>query len=268
MTNAPGTRGREPFEDAGGHAEAEPLFPSEGTFSAVVPLSQVREERVAADDSATASDPTPEKSDEEATLVPTRLSPAQRTGRAATRDAKTKRGSRHWLATAAAVLLSVTAGVAAGAYMVWTRQARPPVTRAADVAPPTQPAPQAAPTEPTQATATDTPKASAPSAEVVKVEREDVAKTPAEVGKPEPAPRREAESERHASESEQRASRRARAHAETADAAPKPARAASAPRRQASPARTRPNTTAAAGRTLPVSSPPPTSRSRTVIQWP
>src|SRR3712207_3306878 len=125
MTNAPGTQRRDPLEDSSGRAEAEPLFPSEGTFSAVVPLSQVRDGRVAAKDSAVtssaknsavASAAAPKESEEEATLVPARLSRATRARRASAqgRDVKAKRGGRGWLVPAAAVLLSVTAGVAAG----------------------------------------------------------------------------------------------------------------------------------------------------------
>jgi hypothetical protein len=268
MTNAQGTRGREPFKDTGGRDKAEPLFPSEGTFSAVVPLSQVRDGRVSARDSA--ANAAPEAIEEEMTLVPSRVSPATRARRASAslRDGKTKtRGGRHWLATAAAVLLSVSAGVAAGAYMVWTRQTqqtRPPVTQTADAAAPSQPAPEVAPAEPTQVAA----EASAPSAEVVKVERSERVETPAEVGKPEPPSRREAETERRASEVETRAARRARANVETVEAspAPKPRREEATPRRQATPAK--PNASAAAGRALPVSSPPPSAKSRTVIQWP
>ena len=257
MTNAPGTRGREPFEDTGGHAEAEPFFPSEGTFSTVVPLSQVRDGLVSARDSA-ANAAAPKETEEEATLVPTRV----RRAPAAGRDGKTKQSGGHWLATATAVLLSLTAGVAAGAYMVWTRQAqqaRPPVTQAADATAASQPAP----TEPTQVAAPDAAGAAAPSAEVVKVERSESVETPSEVVKPEPASRR-------TSEAETRAARHARANAETAEAAPapKPRRDEAAPRRQATPARPKPNATAASGRALPVSSPPPSAKSRTVIQWP
>lgn len=273
MTNAPGTRGREPFEDAGVPAEAEPLFPSEGTFSAVVPLSQVREGQVSVRDSA------PEEPEDETTLVPSRVSPAARARRvSARRDGRTTRGGRHWLTMTAAVLLSVTAGVAAGAYMVWTRQERqttPPVTRAADAAAPSQPASEATQPEPAQEAAPEAAEASAPSAEVVKVERSESAETSAEVGKPEPTSRREAEAERRTSEAERRApeagpraARRARANAEEVEAAPKPGRAETAARRQASPSKPKPNATAAAGRALPVSSPPPSAKTRTVIQWP
>ena len=279
MTNLPDARGREPLKDTGSRAEAEPLFPSEGTFSAVVPLSQVSGGRVPVRRSAAnaAAPEEPEEPEEEATLVPTRLSPARRAS-AAGRDAATKRRARHWLATAAAVLLSVTAGVAAGAYLVWTRQAEQTqthVTQAPDATDASRPAPESAQPEPMQAAQPDAPEAAAPpSVEVVKVERaESVEKPAAEAVKPDPASRREAErrtpeDERRVSETEARAARRARASAETVEATPasKPRREEAAPRRQATPAR--PNAAAASGRALPVSSPPPSARSRTVIQWP
>ena len=279
MTNVPDARGREPLKDAGSRAEAAPLFPSEGTFSAVVPLSQVGGGRVPARPSAANAAAAPGESEEEATLVPTRLSSATRARRASAegRDAAAKRRGRHWLATAAAVLLSVTAGVAAGAYLVWTRQAeqaRTRATQASDAADASRPAPEVVPTETKQAATPDAAEAAAPSVEVVKVERaETVEKPAAETVKPDPASRREAvrrtpEDERRVPETEARAARRTRASAETFEAthAPKPRREEAAPRRQATPAR--PSAAAASGRTLPVSSPPPSARSRTVIQWP
>jgi hypothetical protein len=248
MTDAPGERGRGPSEDAGGRAEAEPLFPSEGTFSAVVPLSQVRDVQASASDPAAADVAAPEEPEEEATLVPAPRAPS------AGRGGTARSGGRQWLVTAAGVILSVTAGVAAGVYTVWTRQTRqtpPPVTRAADAAAQSQPAPQtmpteAAPTEPAQAASPGAAGAPATSDEVVRAERAE---------KPEAEPR---------------ATRRARADAEPVEAAPAPKSggAGAAARRLASHARPKPNTTAAAGRALPVSSPPPSAKSRTVIQWP
>ena len=267
MTNAPGARGRGQSEDAGARAEAEPLFPSEGAFSTVVPLSQVQDGLISEGDSAAVEAAAPEE--EEATLVPARVSPATRARHApaARRVEGARRVGRRWLAPMAAVFLSISAGVVAGAYMVWTRQA-PPVTHGADAPAPSQSAPKVAPPEPTQVAPPEAAAASAPSAEVVKVERSERADTSAEVGKPEPPSRRTAETERRAAEAEPRAARRAGANAGTVEAAPapKPSRDEAAPRRR--PARPKPNATAAAERALPVSSPPPSAKSRTVIQWP
>jgi hypothetical protein len=257
MTNAAGSQGRGDVERKDEGADAAPLFPSEGTFSAVVPLSQVRDGSLSKGEALTsATSAAPEESveaPEEDTLVPGRVSRSTRVRRAPTagRDGETRRGGRQWLNAAAAVLLSVVAGVAAGTYMVsslQTRRARPPVTADASASAPTQAAPESPRPQPSQVAAPDAGEVSQPSAEVVRVERLERPETSAAAArKPEPA------------------SRRARASAETVDTtpAPKPTRGESAPRRQPTTART-----PAAVRTLPVSAPPPSAKSKTVIQWP
>src|SRR5687767_4014008 len=185
MTNAAGAQGRGDVERKDEGAGAAPLFPSEGTFSAVVPLSEVRDGSLSKRDaltsatSATSAKAAPEESEEapeEETLVPARVSRASRARRASTagRDGEKRRGGRQWLTTTAAVLLSVVAGVAAGAYMVSSRQTRPtqpPVTAGASASAPNQAAPESTRPQPSQVAAPDAEEVSQPSAEVVKVER-------------------------------------------------------------------------------------------------
>jgi hypothetical protein len=275
MTNVPGARGREPGELKGEAADADVFFPSEGTFSAVVPLSQVRGGRVSLRDSAASA--VAHEEPEETTLVPSRVSPSERARRAP----ETRRGGQHWLAMTAAVALSVFAGLAVGAYMVWTRQAQPPVTTAVDAGAQTQaateaPQPEPSPTVATPAAevvaATSTPEVATADNAVVKVEKAETSESArkAEPTAP-PAVTRASAAEpvaRRSVETERRASARERAKADEESPAPKPALREAAPRRQAAPARTRPPATAANGRALPVSSPPPSAKSRTVIQWP
>ncbi|HEX8353088.1 MAG TPA: hypothetical protein VF611_09325 [Pyrinomonadaceae bacterium] len=299
MTDASTSQGREPNEPR----HPEPFFPSEGAFSTVVPLSQVGQ--AAAHRGVTANAGRPAEADwaredsrkggagagEEETLVPARVSRARR----ARRDAETRRAAPRWLATAAVITLSVVAGVAAGTYLVWSRyplEARVPAAPAADagtlnqaatevLAPEPPPAaPPAAPEEVTAAAddavanAADDTVASAPSAAVATAEKTETP-APARKAEPpsaEPATRRAAETERRAVEAESRAAVRERAKAEAVAPAPapRPAPRETPPRRQDAPARARPRppATAATGRALPVSTPPPSSRSRTVIQWP
>jgi hypothetical protein len=272
MTNVPGAREREPGERK--DEAADVFFPSEGTFSAVVPLSQVRGGRVSSRDAAAVAHEEPE----ETTLVPSRVSPSARARRAP----ETRRRGRHWLAMTAAVALSVFAGLAVGAYMVWsgqTRRAQTPVTTAVDAGAPTQaateapqPSPSVATSAPEVVAATSAPEVATADTAVVKVERAE-ASEPARKAEPtaSPAVTRASAAEpvsRRAAEPERRAAVRERAKADEESPAPKPAPREAAPRRQATPTRTRPPATAANGRALPVSSPPPSAKSRTVIQWP
>ncbi len=264
MTNVPGARERGPDELKDVAADAGPLFPSEGTFSAVVPLSQVRGGRAASRDSAATAIAVAHEEPEEATLVPSRVSPSARARR------ETRRGGQHWLSMTAAVALSVFAGLAVGAYVVWSRQARqaqPPVTSVAETVSPTQAATEAPQPEPSPSATTPAPEVAAAAHDaVVKVEKAE-ASEPARKAEPPTASAARAPAVEPAS---RRAAARERAKAEASEAspAPKPARRETAVRRQATPTRTRPPATAANGRALPVSSPPPSSKSRTVIQWP
>ena len=270
MANAAETQGRGDVGRKDEGADAAPLFPSEGTFSAVVPLSQVRDgslskrEALTAATSAKAAPEASVEAPEEDTLVPGRVSRAARARRAskAMRDGETRRGGRQWLTTAAAVLLSVGAGVAAGAYLVsslQTRQAQPPVTADASASAPSQAAPESPRPQPPQVAAPDAGEVSQPSAEVVRVERLERPETSAAARKPEPA------ASAHDARTPEPSSRRARTSTETVatNTAPRPTRAEAAPRRQTPTART-----PATARTLPVSSPPPSAKSKTVIQWP
>jgi hypothetical protein len=290
MTNAPGARGRETGEDTAARTDADLLFPSEGTFSTVVPLSQVGRAQVSASRRATAAPRAPEEP-EEATLVPRRVSRRARAGSAY----GTKGSGLPRLAAAAVVALSVVAGVAAGAYLVgWqgtpearqqtTADAQQPVTpvegaaapeQAATEIPGPEPAPASAPPAP-EVTAQEEGDTAAEGNVVASVERAepsgDAPKASARASAPsaaraaEPAPHRAAETEARAPVRE-----RAKAEASAPSApppAPKPARRETPPRRDAAPARTRTPATASTRRSLPVSTPPPSARPRTVIQWP
>src|SRR5215212_7763048 len=106
MTNGAGAQGRGDVGRQDEGADAAPLFPSEGTFSAVVPLSQVRDGSLSKREaltSATAAKAAPgesmeasEEAPEEDTLVPARVSRAARARRAskAMRGGETRRGGR------------------------------------------------------------------------------------------------------------------------------------------------------------------------------
>lgn len=286
MINAPGAQSHEPVARGDEETDAAPFFPSEGTFSAVVPLSEVRAGRDSARRSTAlvAKPAEPRESEEEATLVPARGG----RGRLARRAPGAGRDGRRWLAMTGAVVLSVVAGLAVGAYMVWTqqaRQARPPAAQAADAPAPNADAAaasQAAPEVPLTEPAPDAAPAPEPAAEVVKVEpvvspeaSADDAKPakPAEAAAAKPAARTPAAetAARREAETGTRAAARERARAAAAESAPAPraaARREPAPRRQAAPERARTSATASRGRALPVSSPPPSARPRTVIQWP
>jgi hypothetical protein len=233
--------------------DAEPLFPSEGPFNPVVPLSEIDGAhapaplvpvdpadvgRPAEADWAREAHRAGRKEEEEATLVPSRA-----------RRARKARPS--WVFTAGVIALSVLAGVSSGTYLIWSSQRAAPPQGPAQVAA-EAPAPQPAPALAAEKVeAADEPAKVEKSDEVVKAER------PREAARPEPTPR----AERPA---------RAAAEAREVTPAPRPARAQSAP-----PARPRPTTAerrppapAPSERDLPISSPPPTARSKKVIQWP
>jgi hypothetical protein len=298
MTNASETQGREPFEQR----DAAPFFPSEGRFSPVVPLSQVSEAQAASSEAqassieAQASSPEsavePEEH-EETTLVPTRASHAHGLSAAsvsaerisvahasAAHAARPKGLAQSWPVTLIAVVLSVVAGLIAGAYLVGSKRAfevhRPAVNDAAAE----QVATEAKVSEAASAT-TDAPiKPEVREKEAdAKPETENEAARAAKDAPStaaggaralaaEPAPR-------HVVNTEPRAERTARAVAtEERNSPPAPrltqqrdAAATSSRRAQVLERRASAPSTPTE-RTLPVSAPPASSKSRKVIQWP
>lgn len=248
--------------------DAEPFFPSEGSFSTVVPLSEIGRApaslpRVNAADVGRPAEAAwareehrarraARKDEEETTLVPAR--------------ARARRPRQSWAVTASVIVLSVAAGLASGTYLIWSSQRPteaqmpPPVAAEAPSLPPAPVAePQTANTEVEkvqEAVAEEKPR------EVAKAEKSD-APAPAPAPKPEPQPPAR-------TSNATRAERPARAVAEPKETtpAPKPTRTQSA-----APARTRLTTagqrpSAPPRRTVPVSSPPPSAKSKKVIQWP
>jgi hypothetical protein len=242
--------------------EAEPLFPSEGPFNTVVPLSELGQApaplpRV---DPADVGKPAEAEwareahrarlKEEEETLVPARARRA-------------KRVRRSWVTTAAVIALSVAAGLASGTYLIWSSQRAPePAARVANEtqSPPPAPAAQgseaAAEGERVKETAEVEKPGEAAKAEQSKPEKSnEVAHAPKQPSPLQPAPRAE------------RATRAA--EAEKVTAAPKPARVQSAPPRpRPTTAQKQPPTATPSARSLPISSPPPTANSKKVIQWP
>jgi hypothetical protein len=256
MDNAatPDGRGQERPHDA------QPLFPSEGAFNPVVPLSEIDGARAPAPlvpvDPADVGKPAEaewareahragRKEDEEATLVPSR--------------ARRPRAARpSWFVTAGVIALSVAAGLASGAYLIWSsqRDAAPPVP--AQVAA-EAPAPQTAPPSaaPTPAPVVEKVEAANESAKVEKSDEVIKAESPREAARPSPTPRAE---------------RPARAAAEenAVTREPRPARTQSAPQARPRPATAerRPPASPSSARALPISTPPPAAKSKKVIQWP
>lgn len=257
--------------------DAEPFFPSEGTFNPVVPLSEVGSGPVPAPlarvDAAHAGKPAEaawareahraaHKEDEE-TLVPKR-----RRGAHAAR--------RPWLIPAAVITLSVLAGLASGTYLIRSTQRAPEAQTPPQVAA-EAPAPPPAPVaEEAAAEAKVAAEEVAAEAKVEKVNEAAREDKPGEVAKAE-GPR---ESARPAASDEPtttprpapptRAERPARAAAEARAVTPAPK-----PPRTESPAPPRTRVTTAAkqtpapsGRALPISNPPPSAKSKRVIQWP
>ncbi|MDT7690015.1 MAG: hypothetical protein QOE46_2774 [Acidobacteriota bacterium] len=319
MTNAPETQGRKPGEQT----DAAPFFPSEGRFSTVVPLSQVGETQAASSEaqassleaqaSSSKSAGEPEEH-EETTLVPARTGHAH--GLSAARASagsisvahagaayalRPKGFTQSWPVTTVAVVLSVVAGLIAGAYLVGSKRAvemRRPVVNDATAeqvatgvaasesattdAQTSQPAPDSA----VPSLTAETASTSAPAAHDVadneanaKAETEDAA-----TRAPKAAPRTASDAA-HTLEAEPTVRR-------TINADPRPertARAAVAEERNTPPAtRLTQRDNAAATttsrraqvaerrapapvvveRNVPVSAPPASSKSRKVIQWP
>ncbi|HEX8189268.1 MAG TPA: hypothetical protein VF586_13010, partial [Pyrinomonadaceae bacterium] len=218
--------------------DAQPFFPSEGSFSPVVPLSEVGRApaahrpvdaadlgRPAEADWARAAHRARLKEDEE-TLVPGRRRAA--------------RGARpSWLVPAAVVVLSVTAGLASGTYLIWSSQSAPdsqtpvpiaaeaPAAEAPTLPPPPAPEPE---TADAKVERVSEPVKEEKPGEVAKSEKAGEAARPTKQApppQPEPAPRAE---------------RVARAAAEPKETAPEPKPARTT--RSAAPARTRPTTAA------------------------
>jgi hypothetical protein len=295
MSDASTARGGKPTEPI----TPEPFFPSEGDFNTVVPLSQVAHAPYTAGRSAADGRPAEAAwaradrrgngvarrgaaaGEEEETLVPGR-SGRRRGARVGPRPGAVR---RPWAGAAAAVLLSVLAGVAAGSYLVWSK--RPAVSNAppaaetasqevaADVPPP---APEAPPVVEAEPVAPEAP-APAKAAAATEAKPERSAETPARAEKGTPPPAEP--TTRAAVEPATRAATQPRARAERAAPDTTPAATAARPARNETPTRNeaptrraatnaarRPTRPATSARQLPVSAPPPSSKSKTVIQWP
>jgi hypothetical protein len=258
MNNAPTPDGRGQDRPH----DAEPFFPSEGTFNPVVPLSEVGRMPAPLAPSNPADVGRPAEAawaraahrarlkEEEETLVP---SPA----------ARARRARRSWPVTASVIALSVVAGLASGTYLIWSSQraheTQPPAQVAAEV--PTLPPPPA-PVADTKVEKVNEPADEEKPREVAKAEKPNEAA---------PAPK-QSPPFRPAPTPEPRAERPTRAAAEPRELTPAPK-----PTRTQSAAPTRPRVTTAdkqrpasqpSERTLPISSPPATARSKKVIQWP
>ncbi|MDT5271628.1 MAG: hypothetical protein QOH49_3814 [Acidobacteriota bacterium] len=246
--------------------EAEPFFPSEGSFNTVVPLSEIGRAPVPAPlvpvDPADVGRPAEAawarkahragwKDEEETTLIPGRAGAA--------------RGVRQsWAVTAAVITLSVAAGLVSGTYLIWSAQHAPLAQTSAQVTVEAPSLPPAPVVEQVEAVAKVEKVKEAvkdeKAVEVTKVEKPvEVAHAPKEAlpSRPTTAPRAE------------RATRDA-AEAREITPSPKPARSQSAasPRPRVTTAEKQPPAPTAPARSLPVSSPPPSAKSRKVIQWP
>ncbi|MET0624001.1 MAG: hypothetical protein ABW250_13535 [Pyrinomonadaceae bacterium] len=275
MTDASTAHGKEPTEPI----KPEPLFPSEGDFSTVVPLSQVGRAHYTAERSADDGRPAEARwaredrrgtavakaAEEEETLVPARSGRRRVAGVGSTAGA----GRRSWPVTAAAVLLSVLAGVAAGSYLVWSKRpvvsdAPPAADTAAtevatDIPPPAPAAPTAAEAEPVA------PAAPARAAVATETKPERSAETPSRAEKVTPAA---AEPATRANAQPRPRVERPAPDATATTPAPRPARNDAPARRAATNAARPPTRPTTSARQLPVSAPPPSSRPKTVIQWP
>lgn len=257
MKNASGAEGR----GQGTRRTTKPLFPSEGNFSPVVPLSQTGE---------------PEEQDE-TTLVPARVRPARRTAHTPYAPKGTEQS---WGFIAVAVLLSALAGGAAGMYILRSQQPAdafvtgPPAgdaVTAADVhstEPPAAPSnePTPAPTPPTPDKLAAAPESAArpivtaaPDEADTKVERLNTS-APSQKNSPQAAD----PPARRAAQPEPRVVSPPRATAE-ASPAPRITRAEPAPRRREAYA---PPTATPRARPPLVSAPPPSAKPKKVIQWP
>ena len=269
--------------------DAEPFFPSEGSFSTVVPLSEIGHAPVPPAGAADAGKPAEAdwaraaaragraggKEEEETTLVPARAGNAH----VAAREARANGVRQSWGVTAAALVLSVAAGVASGAYLVWSSQRAPEVRHATSPtgreaakeeaaagqapveAPRTEPAPANAATHAPEAAEGGANAKAEKLNEVAKDEKvNEVARTE-KLNEVSHAPKQVPPAEPPS---------RTRSEAREMTPAPKlrPGQSAASERTRVTPAAKQPPTPSPSGRTLPVSSPPPSARSRKVIQWP
>jgi hypothetical protein len=320
MRNASETDGRKPGEQTDA---AAPFFPSEGRFSTVVPLSKVdeeaqasspetQEEETSLEAQATSLEDTFEPDEqEETTLVPARLSSTTGMSGASVSASSLsaapmsvrpvpahtahafgqKRVARSsWPITLIAVVLSVVAGLIAGAYLVGSKRAvevRPPAVNDVAAAPV---ASEVKEKEAKEAAAVTTENEAA-----AKPETENVGEHAPKVSQPtappdtraqasegaraleaEPSARRaltvaESRSERNAraaavaeerSVVEERSSLHASRPTQRRDTDATSSRRAQVLERRASAA------LATTERNVPVSAPPASSKSRKVIQWP
>ncbi|HEV2860610.1 MAG TPA: hypothetical protein VGX48_06370 [Pyrinomonadaceae bacterium] len=229
---ASGAEGRGRVERGG----AEPLFPSEGNFNHVVPLSQQGPE------------------EDETTLVPARVA-----RRRAGEPRATKRLEQSWAFLAAAVVLSAVAGAAAGVYVLkWQSPAETART--------SQPAEAVA-----EATPTPQPPAPTPQPERDRLAAESAPPAPPVIT----AAPREAETKvekvkqtaPRAVEDEPPAPRPARAAKQESAPAPAPR----LQRAEATPPRVERKASAAVNpppRPSLVTSPPPSAKPNKVIKWP
>jgi hypothetical protein len=291
MTNAPTTSGREDDNARANEESGAPvLFPLEGDFSAVVPLSEVGNApeayRVApapveAAESLVVRGAARDVQDESevVTLVPVRA------GRTAA--ARPRSGRPSWPVTIAALTLSVVAGLTAGIYLI--KSGRPvqieaPASPAEDVTSETADASKAPDSQPAQAASESRPDASGspetdPVAEattpVFKAEsRGDKAGRDISVherGSADDAPSGRGERTTGASHKEAasivQSSERPSRKGPSVTADP-PARREASTNRRAPVVGERPHVSRTPERTLPVSSPPASAKSKKVIQWP
>ena len=252
MNNAPTPDGR--GQDRPN--DAETFFPAEGSFNPVVPFSEIGHAPapLAPFDPADVGKPAEAawargahraaRRDEEETLVPSRA------GRA-------RKARPSWVTTAAVIALSVAAGLVSGTYLIRSAQrtaATPPTAELAAEAP---------------APAAERPEAvSTPEKAGAAVKQEE----PAKVEKTVEAAHASKQSPPLPSAPAPRAERVARAAVEAREVtpAPRPTRSPSAPPSRPRPAAVARQTPRAAPpeRTLPISTPPPTAKSKKVIQWP
>jgi hypothetical protein len=293
------------------------FFPTEGTFSPVVPLSKINEalessdrpssldelespDRLESSDSirlessdsiSTAGQQAevvesvsvrdaavePATDEQEDTLVPLRAGHATRTPALKTTRPKSiprpKGVRRTWPVTAIALALSVIAGLIAGTYLIGFRQsmmtprpaplAEDAAPAAVDAAPGTDVATQVPEPRSTKATATSDPQASQLAPQSPAPSR------PASVSESRHAPVEEPPA-RSVKNADARLERPARTPSGQRDMpATKPAqRDATTTAHRAKVAEERSPTPAPPKQSFPVSSPPPSARSRKVIQWP
>lgn len=291
-------------ESAGGeHAdEQSSFFPAEGEFRPVVPLSEIGETDAAeegnahathetlspageAGEDSHASTPATDDGPEEKTLVRSRVRSVP-----APRSLPPTGARRSWPALALALVLSVTAGLLVGTYLIWPRRTAeaPPIASTAEDASKAERANQAEataqasnaspanapvlPAEPQPATVSDRPgdgeqtKAATAGAGHEASDVKPAQTIKATAGRGEDA---EEPLTRRVTNAVARRERPARSDENVKDysAAARPARD-SAREREARAASALSSNPVRPERSLPISSPPPSAKSRNVIKWP